>query len=133
MMLKTARRGRNRGSRFWGCSAFPSCTATRDVGAVYNEPSVEYAVTGSRDTEEGFGPGEVGTSSFDAGDVSCGERAVTSVPVEWTEGVPRRSFNCEYAPIGSVPGVLIAQADITDDVKRLLSPNPPKEGVGLAP
>ena len=52
---------------------------------------------------------------------AAGKQAITSVPVEWTEGVPRRSFNCEYTPIGSVPGVLIAQADITDDVKRLLS------------
>ena len=43
------------------------------------------------------------------------------MPVDWTEGVDRRSFNCEYAPIGSVPGVLIAHADMPDDVKRLLS------------
>ena len=109
MTLRTARRGSNRGSQFWGCSAYPSCTGTRDVGA------------GSRDSEEDFGPGEVGNSAFDAGNVSRGEQAITSVPVEWTEGVPRRSFNYEYAPIGSIPGVLIAQADITDDVKRLLS------------
>ena len=121
MMLRIARRGRNRGNRFWGCSAFPSCTGTRDVGAAHNEPSVEHTITGSLDSEEGFGPGEAVNSPSDAGYVSRGERAVTSVPVEWTEGVPRRSFNYEYAPIGSVPGVLIAQADITDDVKRLLS------------
>ena len=128
MTLRTARRGSNRGSRFWGCPAYrssPSCTGTRDVGAVYNEPSVEHAIkhaiTGSRDSEEDFGPGEVGNGPFSAGNVSRGERAITSVSVEWTEGVPRRSFNYEYAPIGSVPGVLIAQADITDDVERLLS------------
>ena len=121
MTLRTARRGRNPGSRFWGCSAFPSCTGTRDVGTEHDEPSVEYAIRGSRDSEEDFGPGEIGNSPFDAGDVSHGERAVTSVPVEWTEGVPRRSFNCEYAAIGSVPGVLTAQANIADDVKRLLS------------
>ena len=121
MTLRTARRGRNRGSRFWGCSAFPSCTGTRDVGTVHDEPSVEYAITGSRDSEEDFGPGEVGNGPFGAGNVSRGEQAITSVPVEWTEGVPRRFFNCEYVPIGSVPGILIAQAEITDDVKRLLS------------
>ncbi len=109
MTLRTARRGSNRGSQFWGCSAYPTCTGTRDVGA------------GSRDSEEDSGPGEGGNGPFGAGNVNRGEQAITSVPVEWIEGVPRRSFNYEYAPIGSVPGVLIAQADITDDVKRLLS------------
>ncbi len=109
MMLRTAGRGGNAGRQFWGCSAYPSCTGTRDVGA------------GSRNSEEDFGPGKVRNGPFGAGNVSRGEQAITSVPVEWTEGAPRRSFNYEYASIGSVPGVLIAQADITDDVKRLLS------------
>lgn len=109
MTLRTARRGSNRGRQFWGCSAYPSCTGTRDVGA------------GSRESEKGSGLGETGNGTFYQGEVSRVGRAVTSVPVEWTEGVPRRSFNYDYAPIGSVPGALIAQADIPDDVKRLLS------------
>ncbi len=31
MVLRTARRGRRAGSRFWGCSKFPGCRGTRDV------------------------------------------------------------------------------------------------------
>ena len=111
MILRTARRGRNRGSRFWGCSAWSSssCTGTRDVDA------------GFQDSEEDFGAGEVRNGPFGARNVSGEEQAVSAVPVEWTEGASRRSFSYEYAPIGSLPGVLIAQADISDDVKRLLS------------
>ena len=32
MRLRTTRRGRNAGSRFWGCSGYPDCTATRPYG-----------------------------------------------------------------------------------------------------
>ena len=109
MALRTARRGRNPGSQFWGCSVYPSCTGTRDVGA------------GSGDSEEDFGSGEGRNGPFDARNVSREEQMISSVPVDWTEGASRRSFSYEYAPIGSLPGVLIAQADIPDDVKRLLS------------
>ena len=109
MKLRTAKRGSNSGSQFWGCSTYPSCNGTRDLGA------------GSRNSEEEFSPGEAANGPLGAGNVSREEQAATSIPVEWTEGVPRYSFNYEYAPIGSVPGVLIAQTDITDDVKRLLS------------
>lgn len=31
MQLRTARRGRNPGSRFWGCSRFPKCRGTRQA------------------------------------------------------------------------------------------------------
>ncbi|OPY05601.1 MAG: Restriction endonuclease [Syntrophorhabdus sp. PtaB.Bin184] len=31
MVLKTARRGRNAGSQFWGCSRYPACRATKDL------------------------------------------------------------------------------------------------------
>jgi ssDNA-binding Zn-finger/Zn-ribbon topoisomerase 1 len=36
MVLRTARRGRNTGNEFWGCSAYPNCRATRlyEIGAV---------------------------------------------------------------------------------------------------
>ena len=33
MQLRTARRGRNAGNQFWGCSQFPRCRGTRDVDA----------------------------------------------------------------------------------------------------
>ncbi|MCY3624210.1 MAG: NERD domain-containing protein [Gammaproteobacteria bacterium] len=31
MVLRTSRRGRNAGRRFWGCSGFPSCRMTREA------------------------------------------------------------------------------------------------------
>jgi four helix bundle suffix protein len=31
MILRTARKGENAGSRFWGCTAYPSCKGTRPV------------------------------------------------------------------------------------------------------
>jgi restriction system protein len=31
MVLRTARKGRKAGSKFWGCSGFPSCKATKNV------------------------------------------------------------------------------------------------------
>jgi restriction system protein len=31
MVLRTARRGSNVGRRFWGCSSYPACNATREV------------------------------------------------------------------------------------------------------
>lgn len=31
MVLRTARKGSNAGSQFWGCSGFPSCKATKSV------------------------------------------------------------------------------------------------------
>ncbi|MCH8512545.1 MAG: topoisomerase DNA-binding C4 zinc finger domain-containing protein [Kiritimatiellae bacterium] len=36
MRLQTARRGRNAGSRFWGCSEFPSC---RETAAYRSDPT----------------------------------------------------------------------------------------------
>ncbi len=33
MQLRTARKGRNAGGQFWGCSAFPNCRGVRDVAA----------------------------------------------------------------------------------------------------
>ena len=72
MILRTARRGRNSGGQFWGCSAYPSCTGTRDVGAANKEPSVGDAIPGSRNSEEGLGPGEVVSSGERTGHVGTG-------------------------------------------------------------
>ena len=43
------------------------------------------------------------------------------MPVDWTEGSSRTRFNYEYVPIGSVPGILMAQDGVSEDLKRLLS------------
>ncbi|MCP5461877.1 MAG: topoisomerase DNA-binding C4 zinc finger domain-containing protein [bacterium] len=31
MVLRTARKGSNKGSQFWGCSNFPSCRITKEL------------------------------------------------------------------------------------------------------
>lgn len=43
MDLRTAKRGFNKGGKFWGCSAFPSCRGTLDahVGQTDDRPSAE--------------------------------------------------------------------------------------------
>ena len=112
MKLRTAKRGRNSGRQFWGCSSFPSCTGTRDAGV-----EVGRAIG----AEEGHALTGVGNGAVDVGDASQWEQPTKSVPVDWTEGIPRRLFNYEYVPVGSIPGILGAQAKISDDVKRLLS------------
>ena len=33
MVLRTARKGRNAGNQFWGCSRYPACRGTRPAGA----------------------------------------------------------------------------------------------------
>lgn len=39
MRLKNARTGRNAGSKFWGCSEYPACKGTREVGADLTDPT----------------------------------------------------------------------------------------------
>lgn len=34
MVLRTAKRGDNAGSQFWGCSAYPKCRGTRPLASV---------------------------------------------------------------------------------------------------
>jgi predicted RNA-binding Zn-ribbon protein involved in translation (DUF1610 family) len=38
LILRTARKGRNRGSQFWGCTAWPSCGYTADLGVMRSSP-----------------------------------------------------------------------------------------------
>ena len=33
MVLKTAKKGDNAGSQFWGCSTYPKCNATKSIGS----------------------------------------------------------------------------------------------------
>ena len=39
MQKRTARRGRNAGGQFWGCSKFPRCRGTRDVSDTETRPA----------------------------------------------------------------------------------------------
>ena len=78
MELRTARQGRNAGGRFWGCTEFPRCRGTRDLGDDPEPP---------RESEEPT-------------------TRPASVPVEWTECTPRADFVPEYLSVGAMPGVL---------------------------
>ena len=79
MELRTASTGRNAGGKFWGCTEFPRCRGTRDVG---DDPA----------------PKEPDQSS----------RRPDLLPVEWTEGSAARrpGFVPEYVSVGALPGIL---------------------------
>ena len=121
MKLRTAKRGKNRGGHFWGCSGFPVCRGIRDVSAEHAGSEIGHALRLPRDSGEDYGLTEAGNGVGDTADVSTRKDVAISVPVDWIEGESRRLFNYEYVPIGSVPGVLMAQAELSDDLKRLLS------------
>ena len=48
MVLRTARRGRNRGSQFWGCPSYPGCTGTRSHATATRTATVKSASARSR-------------------------------------------------------------------------------------
>ena len=56
MVLRTARRGRNAGGKFWGCTKFPGCRGTRDVG---DHPGEVIDVTKPPTQDGGDHPGNV--------------------------------------------------------------------------
>ena len=93
MELRTARTGRNAGGKFWGCTEFPSCRGTRDVGddPEPNEPD--------RPRRSGL------------------------LPVEWTEdaGARRPGFVPEYVSVGAIPGVLHDRLCQDARLKQVLS------------
>lgn len=45
MVLRTARRGRNSGSKFWGCSRYPACRGTRAAGAETVKRPLHYSLS----------------------------------------------------------------------------------------
>ncbi len=94
MALRTAKRGRNPGEQFWGCTKFPRCRGTRNVG----------------DKGEPAEPSRQTRLLPDA-----------LLPVEWIEGVRRTDFIPEYVSVGAVPGIL--QDRLLQDglLKRALS------------
>ena len=93
MELRTARQGRNAGGRFWGCTEFPRCHGTRDLGED-PEPPQEPEQPSSRPT---------------------------SLPVEWTEYTPRVDFVPEYLSVGAMPGVLRGRLRDDAQLKQILS------------
>ena len=79
MALRTAKKGRNAGGQFWGCTTFPRCRGIRDFGDK-REPVQP--------------PRKAGALPFDL------------LPVEWMEGVRRADFIREYVSVGATPGIL---------------------------
>lgn len=55
MSLRTARKGRNAGSQFWGCSAYPQCKGTRELDA--HDPTDQSDPTDPPDPPDPAGPG----------------------------------------------------------------------------
>ena len=66
------------GAVFWGCTEYPPCRGTRDLG-VEPEPRGEPEQPSHRPA---------------------------TLPVDWTEGTTRADFVPEYLSVGAIPGVL---------------------------
>ena len=91
--LMQLRQGRNGGGRFWGCTDFPRCRGTRDLGDDPESPR-EQKQRSSR---------------------------LASLPVEWTEYTPRAEFVPEYVSVGAMPGVLRDQLCHDARLRQVLS------------
>ena len=91
MVLRTAKKGGNEGSRFYGCSKFrDGCRGTRNL----NEDGSPEA-----DTE-----------------VLSGEQ---SVPVDWAEYIERTHWETEFIELGAAPGFLMSSLGaISPDLMR---------------
>jgi ATP-dependent DNA helicase RecQ len=93
MMLRTARKGKNAGGKFWGCSNYPSCKGTKDF---------------STGEQEATPPASTPMT--------------TRVPVAWTDHVSRVAWVTEYTTIGAVPGFVRDLWDTNSEhLKRVLS------------
>ena len=100
MVLRTARRGRNAGGQFWGCSNYPQCRGIRPAD------------------EAGSPPPEDESSAYT---VSQSNKRFL-LPVHWQDGLPRGEFHSEYVSIGAVPGFVLDQSALCDpDVRHVAS------------
>ena len=98
MVLRTARRGRNAGNSFWGCSDYPNCSGTRAT---------------EEDQEPVEGPARPLDLTYDS---------TTESPVTWSDRVGRQGWIAEYISIGSLPGIAKKDLDPPDDsLSRVLS------------
>lgn len=81
MILRTAKRGSNAGSQFWGCSRFPKCRGTVDQ---HNKGEEKFSDSAS--TNE---------------DPETSNRKVI-----WYDNLVRKNYNSEYITLGSAPHFL---------------------------
>ena len=104
MVLRTARKGRNAGEKFWGCARFPDCKGTRPV---------------SPDTD---GSGGDPTPTRDEIPSPPESSSVSSpLPVAWIEGTWRSDFIPEYVSVGAMPGVVHDRLGEQSTLERLLT------------
>lgn len=100
MVLRTARRGKNAGGHFWGCSNYPKCKGI-----------VSADKPGSLSPEDVNQPSQASNSN---------ERFVSSV--HWRDGLPRSEFYSEYVSIGAAPGFALDQNVLqSPSVRRVAS------------
>ena len=100
MVLRTAKRGRNRGSQFWGCTTFPKCKGTRDLNS-----SAETTLTPN-------------SSPDSLKDVPPNSKLL---PVAWGESVRRLEFIPEYLSVGAMPGMMHDHLGEQPGLQRLLT------------
>ena len=84
MILRTAKKGPNRGGSFWGCSSFPKC---RGLVPFESDSGKNKSAEGSVSAREG----SVERSS--------------QTPVPWSDRVGRQAWIAEYSAVGSLPEV----------------------------
>lgn len=99
MALRTARRGRNRGGKFWGCSRYPQCEATRELA----DTTGRAPPSGPRQSVPDEPPGAT----------------IATVPVLWRENAHRADYVPEYLSVGAIPGIL--QQTVSRDRGTLLA------------
>lgn len=103
MILRTAKRGRNTGNQFWGCSKYPRCRGTRDV----NDESVDDSHPRP-------------TANFVA-DAPEQPRSFAALPVTWVEGATRTEYVSEYVSVGAMPGIFREVLTHQPDLEPILS------------
>lgn len=93
MVLRTARRGRNTGGQFYGCSRYPKCNETLPADSV--PPSIDYSMS-ENDKEEqsfvetAFPRSLVGRAKFHNYQVRFVESV--ALPIDWLEAITTTDF-----------------------------------------
>lgn len=95
MVLRVARQGANAGNQFWGCSEFPNCKGTVNIGDSANRQSAESPAPK--------------------------KNSKTLFPVEWTFSAPHPHFEAEHITIGSLAGILPDPIKTNGVIRQILS------------
>ena len=99
MKRRTAKQGPNAGGEFWGCSKYPRCRGTRDIG--------------DGPTQEGA------EADWPAEPEARPRRKDSPMPVPWDAAAPP-GYVAEYAAVGALPGVALGRLRIDERLQRAL-------------